>query len=55
MSDGEIIEDLLSVETGLTDWEVGFVESIAESFDQYKSLTDLQRKKAEEILERLGL
>ena len=50
MTDKELIESLCGIETGLTDWEVGFVESVSK---QKFPLTPKQRSKAEKILEDL--
>lgn len=36
---------------GLTDWEVGFIETCLEWIDAHKLLTDTMREKAEEIEE----
>lgn len=50
MTDAELIQALTGIEDGLTEWEVGFVESISK---QKYPLTPKQRAKAEKILEDL--
>jgi len=32
----DMVEDLCEVESGLTEWEVGFVDSVAKSIDEQK-------------------
>ena len=45
------VERLCDIDSGLTQWEVGFVEDIARRvLDQHLPLTDAQRAKAEHIL-----
>ena len=40
-----MIDGLLELESGLTDWEINFVESIQKQFVIYKRLTDKQMVK----------
>jgi hypothetical protein len=51
MDDDELIEGLCAIEEGLTEWEVGFVESIAK---QSYALTPKQRETAERIYDEKG-
>lgn len=53
-TDEALVRDLLAVDDGLTDWELGFIESLAEFlFDKGRALTDRQRAKADQILRRV--
>lgn len=54
MEDRELLEELCAIEEGLTEWEVEFVENMAQVLDRYSHLTPAQRIKAEEILEDKG-
>ena len=54
LSDRDLVDALLAIETGLTDWELDFVESIDTWLDEHESLTDNQREVAERILEERG-
>lgn len=51
-----MMEDLteLDVEDGLTDWEVGFIESVGELFDEHLSpfLTDKQRTAVRQLWDK---
>ena len=51
----ELVEDLLEVESGLSDWEVDFIESISRSIEEYGRLTDRQLSKACEIADKVGV
>lgn len=53
--DHALVKKLAGIERGLTDWEVEFVESIAEQIQRNRSLSPKQRACGERILERLGL
>lgn len=49
--DRDRANDLLAIESGLNDWELGFVDSIAKRvLDDKKTLTSGQRQKADQIL-----
>jgi hypothetical protein len=55
-SDKTLAKDLSNIDDGLNDWEVGFVESIVKRVeDERMPLTENQRTKGNQILERLGL
>lgn len=55
MNDKEIVRKLCSIEHGLSEWEVGFVESIASRvIDNEQPLTEKQRERAMIILEKVG-
>lgn len=45
------IADLCSIEEGLSEWEVNFVESIANQYARQSCLTDRQRMMVDKILE----
>jgi len=49
ITDREIIDWLCSIEEGLTDWEVNFIESITRQFESKGCLSDPQRKVAKRI------
>lgn len=52
MNDSELVETLCAFDSGLSPWEVEFVESLAKWVqDEGRSLTDRQRTKALQILE----
>lgn len=51
--DADLVEELLDIESGLTEWEVEFVESLARWMDNHSSLTYKQRSKAEDIAQRI--
>lgn len=42
-------DDLLAVESGLTDWELGFIEDISDTIEVGDNLTAAQRDKLHEI------
>lgn len=52
--DAKLVDDLCAIESGLSDWEVGFVESLAKQIEVGRKLSDKQRAKAEKILEEKG-
>lgn len=55
MSDRELVDALCDIESGLTDWEVNFVEDVAtQIIDNKQLLSEAQLKKAEQILEEKG-
>lgn len=45
--------ELLDLEQGLSDWEVGFIESIVEHLEQGSLLTEKQKAKLEDIQDRV--
>lgn len=49
MTDQELVDALCEIESGLTEWEVEFVESLANQLDQGRALSDRQRAKAEQV------
>lgn len=52
MNDRELVDALCEIDHGLRDWEVEFIESIAELvIDQQQELSPAQKRKGEEILE----
>ena len=51
--DRDLVQHLLDKESGLTDWEVEFAESISRWLDRHSLLTHKQRVRAEEIAKRL--
>ena len=53
-SDTDIVEELCEIDSGLTEWELEFVDSINEWVDCGNQLTEKQRKKAESILQEKG-
>ena len=53
-SDADLVKALLDVEEGLTGWELDFADSIAKQVEAGRELSDKQREKIEQILERLG-
>lgn len=56
--DRELIEELCEIEDGLTSWEVGFIEDMAQKAldnpNAINFLTGGQRAKAMQILEEKG-
>ena len=44
---------LLDLDRGLTDWEVGFIESIVEHLERGSLLTEKQKNKLEDIQDRV--
>jgi hypothetical protein len=52
--DAGLVSDLCEVDEGLSTWELDFVESLAEQRDAGRPMSDRQRAKATEILERLN-
>lgn len=52
--DEAIVRELCDIESGLSSWELDFVESVARQVeDRGRSLTPSQRQKAEQILDRI--
>lgn len=51
--DRKLVQELLDIEEGLTDWEVEFAESVSRWLDTRERLTDAQRRKVEAILARI--
>lgn len=49
----EMLTDCEHRESKLSDWERNFIESMAERFAQYSSLTSAQYSKLSEIWERV--
>ena len=50
--DESLVRRLCDLESGLTGWELDFVEAVAEQvLEEGRKLTDGQREKAEQILE----
>ena len=49
-----LIDDANEIESGLTDWEMNFVESLNKWLDSNPILTDPQRDKLKSILEAKG-
>lgn len=51
-SDAEIVKELCAIESGLSDWEVAFIEDVtAQVLDDGEWLTVTQHAKALEILD----
>lgn len=54
--DNELVEELCSVESGLTPWETEFVDSITEQVeDMGRTLSSKQRRVCAKILARLKI
>lgn len=51
LTDAELMADLCEIEEGLSEWEVEFVDDVSKRLERSGSLTDGQRRKAEEIWE----
>lgn len=47
------VQDLLDLESGLSSWEVGFIESIVRQLEDGVLLTEKQKDKLSDIEERL--
>lgn len=58
LRDDEVAEVLETIETHfadrLNDWEAGFIDSITRRLGEGKSLTDGQKKKLDEVFERVS-
>ena len=54
LTDDELVAELCQIDSGLTGWEVDFVESITQFVEDGGELSDAQRAKAFEILEEHG-
>jgi hypothetical protein len=52
--DQGLVDDLLAIETGMTEWEVTFAESLSRWLEAHATLTGPQRDKAQQILEEKG-
>jgi len=50
--DEVLVQDLCDIDHGMTEWEVCFVESVAEQVASGRALTGLQRCTAHEILDK---
>lgn len=51
--DKELVEALCEIDSGLSDWELDFINSLAQDFAEYgQGMSVGQRQKAEEILKR---
>lgn len=48
----ELLDEVLEVEEGLGSWELEFLESLSEQYDETKSFSEKQRVKLEEVWER---
>ena len=53
-SDRELIEELLDVGSGLTDWEIEFAEACQNHLDDEGSLTRERREMAKEIVRSIN-
>ena len=52
--DHVLVTELCAVDEGLTDWEVGFAESLGRRvFDTGRGLTGKQRARAQAIMDRI--
>ena len=51
LSDRDLIDALLAIDSGLTDWELDFIESIDGWIEEHGELTERQREVAEKILD----
>ena len=54
ISDRTLVELLLAIESGLTTWEIDFIESIDAWVGEHEELTEQQRAVAERILNDKG-
>lgn len=55
MTDEDLVRELCDIESGLSDWEVEFVENVARRvLDEHLSLSPRQRETAEKIKEKRG-
>ena len=55
VTDEELVKKLCDIESGLSNWEENFVESVASQvLDQHKTLSVPQRRVAEKILDERG-
>lgn len=52
--DRRFVERLTEIDDGLTEWEVGFIESLSRQVET-RTLTDRQRERAEAIASRLNV
>lgn len=54
MTDTELVTLLNNIEAGLNGWELDFIDSVtSQVLDEKLELTEKQRAKAEDILERI--
>lgn len=52
--DVALVDELNSIQEGLTDWELGFVQSVSDwVMGEGRKMNATQRAKAEEILEQV--
>lgn len=51
--DEDLVAELCEIESGLSDWEVEFVDSIARHLENFGTLTTRQRTKAEQIARKM--
>ncbi len=49
-----LVDDLLDIDQGLTDWEVNFAESVSRQFDERGTLSQKQLATVEKILAEKG-
>ena len=54
MTDQQIMKDLCQIESGLSEWEVNFVDDVTKQVEAGEKLSGPQRKKAEQILGEKG-
>lgn len=50
-----LLDDLLDVEEGLSDWGVGFLESMKDLRDQGRDVSNIQIEKLHELAAQVGL
>lgn len=50
-TDDELVDELCDIESGLSEWEIRFVESVAKRVNDSQPLTQTQRTKCVQILE----
>lgn len=48
----EMIEDLLGVDEGLTEWEVEFIESMGRRLEERRGFSDKEKAKIEELYDK---
>lgn len=49
----KLVQQLLDIEAGLSDWEVSFAESVVQQLEEGSVLTDKQKAKLEDVLDRV--
>jgi len=52
VTDQDLVQRLCDIESGLSEWEMNFVDSLVNWLKTNTSLTKNQRKKAEEVFDR---